>query len=195
MTCTNFRCPIYPRSGRPEDARQDVGRSPPGCQAGVDRFTNYRPKLGKAPAPISTGLRTTPISLLTGTGAGRFLITSFRRAPPEPRPKCERVHFKQKIRSTPWQIWYSATFGRSTILAGERWICDVGIKKFYRKWENIHNRGFYLYGEGLRNFIDIGRVCIKGLWSLGGREGGGQKELTFLLAEDSWLSLYSPLAI
>ena len=61
-----------------------------------------RPKLGRRPPLYRPGLRTTPVSLLTG--AGRFLITSFRRAPPEPRPKCDRVHFKQKIRSTPWRI-------------------------------------------------------------------------------------------
>ena len=106
MTSTNFRCPIYARSGR----RRTPGRTPggarpsvAGCRAGVDRFTNYRPKLGRRPpAPISTGLRTTPVSLLTG--AGRFLITICRRVPPEPRPKCDRVHFKHKIRSTPWRI-------------------------------------------------------------------------------------------
>ena len=94
----------------------DVGWSPPERGPGVNRFTNYRLKLGRCP---------TPVSLLTG--AGRFLITSFRRAPPEPRPKCDRVHFKQKIRLTPWRIWNSPTFGRSTISAGDRWICDVCI--------------------------------------------------------------------
>ena len=108
MTCTNFRCPIYARSGR----RQ---------------IYSLPTETRKAPTPISTGLRTTPISLLTG--AGRFLITSFRRAPPEPRPKCDRVHFYPKKCLTPWQIWYSPTFGRSTISAGDHWICDVGIMK------------------------------------------------------------------
>ena len=83
-----------------------------------------------------------PVSLLTG--AGRFLITSFRRAPPEPRPKCDRVHFKQKIRSTPWWIWNSATFGRSTISAGDRWICDVGIRSHARQVSrNWVGRGFF----------------------------------------------------
>ena len=92
--------------------------------AATDLLITDRNSEGARPY-ISTGLCTTPVSLLTG--AGRFLITSFRRAPPEPRPKCDRVHFKQKICSTPWRIWNSATFGRSTISAGDRWICDVGI--------------------------------------------------------------------
>ena len=54
MTCTNFRCPIYSRSGRRRTpgrtsggTRPSVGR--PGCQAGVDRFINYRPKFGRRP--------------------------------------------------------------------------------------------------------------------------------------------------
>ena len=119
MTCTNFRCAIYARSGR----RRTPGRTSGGARPSVARVSGGRQlptETRKAPALISTGLRTTPVSLLTG--AGRFLITSFRRAPPEPRPKCDRVHFKQKIRSTPWRIWNSATFGRSTISAGDRWI-------------------------------------------------------------------------
>ena len=110
--------PPPPPDVRP--CRQDVGRSPPERRLSVDRFTNYRPQTRKAPAPISTGFCTIPVCLLTG--AGRFLITRFRRAPPEPRPKCDRANFKQKIRSTPWRIPNSATFGRSTISAGDRWI-------------------------------------------------------------------------
>ena len=110
MTCTNFRCPIYARSRR---------------WASTDLLiTDWN---SEGARPISTGLCTTPVSLLTG--AGRFLITSFRRAPPEPRPKCDRVHFKQNICSTPWRIWNLAMFGRSTISAGDRWICDVGINR------------------------------------------------------------------
>ena len=70
---------------------------------------------------MSSGLRPTPVCLLTGAW---WLVHS---APPEPRPKCDRVHFKQKIRSTPCRVWNPATFGRSTNLAGNRWICDVGI--------------------------------------------------------------------
>ena len=101
----------------------DVGRSPPERRPTTDLLITDRNSEGAA--PISTGLRTTPVSLLTGTG--RFLITSFRRAPPEPRPKYDRVHFTQKIRSSPWRILNSATFGRSTISAGDHWICDVGI--------------------------------------------------------------------
>ena len=104
MTCTNFRCPIYARSGR----RRTPGRTSGGARMNVARVSGGRRQIyylptetRKAPAPISTGLRTTPVSLLTG--AGRILITSFRRAPPEPRPKCDRVHFKQKLRSTPWR--------------------------------------------------------------------------------------------
>ena len=45
---------------------------------------------------MSSGLHPTPISLLTG--AGRLV----QRAPP--RPKCDRVDFNRKIRSTPWRI-------------------------------------------------------------------------------------------
>ena len=127
MTCTTFRCPNYARSGR----RRTPGRTSGGARPSVARVSGGRRQIyslptetRKAPAPISTGLRMTPVSLLTAVG--RFLITSFRRAPPEPRPKCDRVHFKQKIRPTPWRIWNSATFGRSTISAGDRWICDVG---------------------------------------------------------------------
>ena len=123
--------------------QQDVGRSPPERCPGVGRASTdllITDQNSEGARPISTGLRTTPVSLLTG--AGRFLITSFRRAPPEPRPKCDRAHFKQKIRSTPWRIWNSATFGRSTISAGDRWICDVGIKRAeMRKCQN-HLRNF-----------------------------------------------------
>ena len=90
MTCTNFRCPIYARSGR----RRTPGRTSGGARPSVETR--------KAPAPISTGLRTTPVSLLTG--AVRFLITSFRRAPPEPRPKCDRVHFRQKYARVPGEF-------------------------------------------------------------------------------------------
>ena len=108
-----------------EDARQDVGRSVARVSGGRRQIYQLPTETRKALAPISTGLRSTPVSSLTG--AGRFLITSFRSAPPEPRPKCDRVHFKQKIRSTPWRIRNSATFGLFTISAGDRWICDVGI--------------------------------------------------------------------
>ena len=118
MTCTYFRCPICARSGR----RRTLGRTSGGARPSVARVSGGRrqiyqlpTKTRKAPAPISTGLRTTPVRLLTG--AGRFLITSFQRALPEPRPKCDRVHFKQKIRSTPWRIWNSATFGPGADLA------------------------------------------------------------------------------
>ena len=97
IICTNFRCPIYARSGR----RRTPDRTSGGARPSVARVSGGRWQIyslptetRKAPAPISPGLRTTPVSLLTG--AGRFLITSFRRAPPEPRPKCDRVHFKQK---------------------------------------------------------------------------------------------------
>ena len=90
MTCTNFRCPIYARSGRRRTPDRTSGRARPSVET------------RKAPAPISTGFRTTPVSLLTG--AVRFLITSFRRAPPEPRPKCDRVHFKQKYARVPGEF-------------------------------------------------------------------------------------------
>ena len=43
-----------------------------------------------------------------------------QRAPPEPRPKCDRVDFWRNIRSTPWRIWISATFWRSTNSARDR---------------------------------------------------------------------------
>ena len=62
----------------------------------------YRPGVGRASsidrpidrnsdtANMSSGLRSTPVSVLTG--AGRLV----QRAPPEPRPKCDRVDFRQK---------------------------------------------------------------------------------------------------
>ena len=109
--------------------RAEPARASPGCRAGVNRFTNYRPKLGRRPPLYRPSFARLP--LVYWRVARRFLITSFRRAPPEPCPKCDRVHFKQKICSTPWRIWNSATFGRSTISAGDRWICDVGIRNDY----------------------------------------------------------------
>ena len=105
--------------GRQAGRRAESARASPGLLI-TDRNS-------EGARPISTGLRTTPVSLLTG--AGRFLITSFRRAPPEPSPKYDMQGTFQakKIRSTPWRIWNSATFGRSTISAGDSWVCDVGI--------------------------------------------------------------------
>ena len=149
MTCTNFRCPIFARIG----CRRMPGRTSGGARPSVDRVSGGRRQIyllptetRKAPAPISTGLRTTPVSLMPG--AGRFLITSFRRTPPEPRLKCDRVHFKQKICSTPWRIWNLATFGRSTISARDRWICDVGIMPFWFSADNmsdLHQIHSHLY--------------------------------------------------
>ena len=49
MMCTNFRCPIYARSGRRRTPDRTLGGASPGCQTGVNRFTNYRPKLGRRP--------------------------------------------------------------------------------------------------------------------------------------------------
>ena len=77
------------------------------------------------PANMSSELRPTPVSVLTG--AGRLV----QRAPLELRPKCDRVDFKHKICSTPGRMWNSATFGRSTNSAGDRWICDVGINALW----------------------------------------------------------------
>ena len=75
-----------------------------------------------ATAHMPNGLRPTPVSVLTG--AGRLV----QRAPPESRPKCDRVDFRRNIRSTPWRIWISATFWRFTNSVGDSWICDlVGI--------------------------------------------------------------------
>ena len=165
MTCTNFRCPVYARSGR----RRTPGRTSGGARMNVARVSGGRRQIyylptetRKAPAPISTGLRTTPVSLLTG--AGRILITSFRRAPPEPRPKCDRVHFKQKLRSTPWRIWNSATFGRCTISAGDRWICDVGIRgsgiTLYETKTN-HNKLWYSCYIILECWVQIHPYCYR----------------------------------
>ena len=114
-----------------EDARQDVGRSPPERRPGVvrastDLLLTDRNSEG-AHAPLyRPGFSRLP--LVYWRAPGDFWSLVFERAPPEPRPKCDRVHFKQKICSTPWRIWNSATFGRSTITAGDRWICDVGIR-------------------------------------------------------------------
>ena len=82
-----------------EDARQDIRWSPPERRLGVGRAStdlliNYRPKLGRRPSLYRPGFARLPFSLLTGTG--RFLITSFRRAQPEPRPKCDRVYISSK---------------------------------------------------------------------------------------------------
>ena len=76
----------------------DVGRSPRERRPGVGRVSTDwlitdRNSEGARPY-IDRAFHSNPVSLLTG--AGRFLITSFRRAPPEPRPKCDRVHFKPK---------------------------------------------------------------------------------------------------
>ena len=110
--------------------RQAVVRTLPGCWSSVGRMLGEHPQTywlltesGKAPTHMSSELRPTPVSVLTG--AERLV----QRAPPEFRPKCDRVDFKHKIRSTPGRMWNSATFGRSTNSAGDRWICDVGITK------------------------------------------------------------------
>ena len=122
---------------------EDAGRLFGGCRPSV---AGCRPSVGRvlgehrqtywlltesrtAPAHMPSELRPTPVSVLTG--AGRLV----QRALPELRPKCDRVDFKNKIRSTPGRMWNSATFGRFTNSAGDRWICDVGIT-------NVANFGF-----------------------------------------------------
>ena len=115
MTCTNFRCPIYARSGR----WAEPARASPGCRAGVDRwFTNYRPKLGRRPPLYRPGFARLPIVYWRAPGDFWSLVFEGHRPSPV-----------QNVRSTPWRIWNSATFGRSTISAGDRWICDVGISR------------------------------------------------------------------
>ena len=86
------------RSGAPHFHARPGARSGALAHFSLCRGTNIPTKIwGEYPPPPPrrpplyrpSGLRTTPVSLLTG--ARRFLITSFRRAPPEPRPKCDRV--------------------------------------------------------------------------------------------------------
>ena len=104
--------------------RQDVGRSLPGCRPRVGRASTALLIIARnstALAHMSSELLPTPVSVLTGTGR---LV---QRGPSELRPKCDRVDFKRKIRSTPWRMWNTATFGRSTNSAGDRWICDIDI--------------------------------------------------------------------
>ena len=101
----NIRSPIYARSGRRRrraGRRAEPARASPGCRAGVDRFTNYRPKLGRRPPLYRPGFARLP--LVYGRGAGRFLITSFRRAPPEPRPKCDRYISSKKYARLPGEF-------------------------------------------------------------------------------------------
>ena len=128
--------------------RQDVGRSLPKCPPGVGRASTdlliidrnldgARPYVERA-SPDSRHARI-PVSLLTG--AGRFV----QRAP----PTCARVDFKRKIRSTPWRIWNSAIFGRSTNSAGDRWMCDVGISAYILNDDNHLSN--YRFMQGLSN--------------------------------------------
>ena len=109
--------------------RQTVGRSLLGCRPGVGRASAdllIVDRISDGAGPYVERARLTHVSVLTG--AGRLV----QRASPELHPKCDRVDFKQKIRSTPGRIWNSATFGRSTNSAGDSWICDVGIRRLLR---------------------------------------------------------------
>ena len=78
MTCTNFRCPIYVRSGR----RAEPARASPGCQAGVDRFTNYRSKLGRRPPLYRLGFARLP--LVYWRAPGYFWSLVFKGHRPSP---------------------------------------------------------------------------------------------------------------
>ena len=121
MTCTNFRCPIYARSGR----RVEPARASPGCRAGVDRFNNYRPKLGRRPPVYRPGFARLPLDYRRAPGDFWSLVFEGQR--PSPVQNVTGYISSKKIRSIPWRIWNSATFERSTISAGDRWICDLGI--------------------------------------------------------------------
>ena len=61
MTCTNFRCPIYARSG----CRMMPGRTSGGARPSIarmpDRFTNYRPTLGRRPPLYRPGFARRPL--------------------------------------------------------------------------------------------------------------------------------------
>ena len=86
MTCTNFRCPIYARSGR----RRTPGRtsaepawaSSPGCRAGVDRLTNNRPKLGRRPPLYRPGFARLPLVYWRAPGDFWSLVFEGHRPSP-----------------------------------------------------------------------------------------------------------------
>ena len=86
LSCTSRNSHAHRRTqaGRwAEPARVSVE-----CWAGIDRPIDQWPKLGRRPPICRAG--PTPVSVLTG--AGRLV----KRAPPEPRPKCDRVDFRRK---------------------------------------------------------------------------------------------------
>ena len=117
--------------GRQAGCRAEPARASPGCRAGVDRFTNYRPKLGRRPPLYRPGFARFP--LVYWPAPGDFWSLVFEGHRPSPVQM--------------WQGTFQAnnpvTFGRSTISAGDRWICDVGMT--LRTVTNVNFSGFDIF--------------------------------------------------
>ena len=68
MTCINFRCPIYARSGR----RRTPGRTSGGARSSVARVSTdlliYRPKLGRRPPLYRPGFPRLPLGYWRAPG-------------------------------------------------------------------------------------------------------------------------------
>ena len=99
----------------------DVGRSPPERRPGVDRFTNYRPKLGRRPPLYRPGFARLP--LVYWRAPGDFWSLVFRRATPEPRPKCDRVHpplYRPGFARLPLVYWRAPGDFWSLVFEGQR---------------------------------------------------------------------------
>ena len=117
----------------------DVGWSPPeqspGCQAGIDRLTNYRPKLGRRPPVYRPGFAKLP--LVYWRAPGDFWSLVFEGHRPSPVQNVTWYISSKNYARLRGKSWNLAMFGRSTILAGDRWICDVGITYLRKKILNF----------------------------------------------------------
>ena len=143
-----------------EDARQDVGRSPPERRPVVDRFTNYRPKLGRRPPLYRPSFARLP--LVYWRAPGDFWSLVFEGHRPSPVQNVTGYISSKKNNSTPWRIWHSATFGRSTISAGDRWICDVGIRRFYFSSHTLLTSSPCMFPTYFVSGLPI--TCLSGSW-------------------------------